>query len=208
MKGMIFTEFIEMVEESFSLGMIDKIIEDAELPSGGAYTAVGTYHHSEMVQLVVNLSAETGIAIPTLLQLFGERLFQSFSVRYAHFLEHAPSAFDFLERLESYVHAEVQKLYPEAELPHFECIRPSANEMTMIYRSHRSFGDVAHGLIIGCFRYFEEEVQIQREDLSNGCGTTERFILTAKARMATKPSRPVALEPIDPVEPTPSPVYG
>ncbi|MCB0062945.1 MAG: heme NO-binding domain-containing protein [Caldilineaceae bacterium] len=183
MKGMIFTEFLEMVEETFSLEMIDKIIENAALPSGGAYTAVGTYHHSEMVQLVTNLSQETGIAIPTLLQSFGERLFQSFAVKYAHFLEHAPSAFDFLEQLESYVHAEVKKLYPEAELPSFECARCAEHEMTMLYRSHRSLGDVAHGLIIGCFRYFEEDVQIRREDASNGRGTMERFTLTATKKL-------------------------
>ena len=178
MKGMIFTEFLEMVEDRFSLVVVDQIIEAADLPSGGSYTAVGTYPHQELIQLVVNLSQETGTSVPLLLQTFGERLFQSFSVKYAHFLTDATSAFAFLEQLQSYVHVEVQKLYPEAELPHFECIRLADGRMKMIYRSHRSLGDVAQGLMVGCFRYFEEDVQIERRDLAEGTGSMEEFILT------------------------------
>jgi len=188
MKGMIFTEFLEMVEERFSLTVVDQIIEAADLPSGGIYTAVGTYPHQELVQLVVILSEQTATPLPLLLQSFGERLFQSFSVNYAHFLTNASSSFSFLEQLQGYVHAEVQKLYPEAELPHFECIHLTGGRMKMIYRSHRSLGDVAHGLMIGCFRYFEEEVQIERRELSAGDGSIEEFILT--------PIRSAAVEPI------------
>ncbi len=186
MKGMIFTEFLEMVEERFSLIVVDRIIEGADLPSGGSYTAVGTYPHQEIVQLVVNLSQETGTPVPLLLQTFGERLFQSFSVKYAHFLTHATSAFDFLEQLQSYVHAEVQKLYPEAELPHFDCVRLLDGRMKMIYRSHRSMGDLAQGLMVGCFHYFEEEVQIERRNLSGDNGTIEEFLLTPIAALATE----------------------
>lgn len=178
MKGMIFTEFLDMVEEHFSLAMVDKIITVTALPSGGVYTAVGTYPHGEIVQLVVNLSKETNIPVNTLLHSFGQRLFQRFAVRYAHFLNHASSAFAFLEKLESYVHVEVKKLYPEAELPTFECDKVSDHCMVLLYQSHRSMSDVAHGLIEGCFQYFQENVQIERTDLSAGNGSIVRFVLT------------------------------
>jgi len=46
MKGIIFTEFLEMVEDRFSPEIADRIIEAADLPSGGAYTAIGTYDAS------------------------------------------------------------------------------------------------------------------------------------------------------------------
>ena len=35
MKGIVFTEFLEMVEDKFSPELADRIIEGAELPSGG-----------------------------------------------------------------------------------------------------------------------------------------------------------------------------
>lgn len=178
MKGMIFTEFLEMVEDKFSLAMVDQIITKSELPSGGVYTAVGTYSHTEIVQLVVNLSQETNIPIPDLLYTFGERLFERFAIRYEHFLTCADSSFAFLEQLEKYVHMEVKKLYPEAELPTFECNRTIDGSLQMIYRSHRSMADVARGLMAGCFRYFGEKVEIAQEDLSQGKGTVVKFLLT------------------------------
>ena len=52
MKGMVFTEFLEMVEDKFSPEVADQIIEQANLRSGGIYTSVGTYDHGEMIELV------------------------------------------------------------------------------------------------------------------------------------------------------------
>ena len=181
MKGMIFTEFLEMVEEQFSLDMVDTIISDTNVPSGGAYTAVGTYPHTEMVQLVVSLSTKSNIPVPALLNAFGERLFARFAVRYADLLTTATSSFAFLEQLESSVHTEVRKLYPEAELPRFECSQLSDGRMQMLYTSKRSMADLAQGLMTGCFQHFREQIEIEREDLSTGQGTIVRFILTAAA---------------------------
>ncbi|MBA2648463.1 MAG: hypothetical protein H0U75_02495 [Legionella sp.] len=42
MKGIILTEFLEMVEVMFTAEMVENIIEDANLPNNGAYTDVGT----------------------------------------------------------------------------------------------------------------------------------------------------------------------
>jgi len=55
MKGIIFREFIDMVEAQFSPQMVDDIIQASTLASGGAYTSVGTYPHDEMFQLVEHL---------------------------------------------------------------------------------------------------------------------------------------------------------
>jgi Haem-NO-binding len=43
MKGMVFTEFLELVERSWGEELVDELIESCELASGGAYTSVGTY---------------------------------------------------------------------------------------------------------------------------------------------------------------------
>jgi hypothetical protein len=59
-----------MVEDQFSPEMADRIIETAELSSGGAYTAVGTYAHREMIELVTRLSIETGVDADELVRAF------------------------------------------------------------------------------------------------------------------------------------------
>jgi len=89
MKGVVFTEFMDMVEQQFSVDMLDDIIEDAQLPSDGAYTAVGTYPHSEMVALVSALSARSGVAVTVLLRAFGEYLFGRFVRGYSAILQGA-----------------------------------------------------------------------------------------------------------------------
>lgn len=78
MKGIVFSEFMDLVEESFGLEMIDELIEQSDLPSGGSYTAVGTYPHGEMLTLVVKLAELTQIPVSDLLNKFGHNLYVTF----------------------------------------------------------------------------------------------------------------------------------
>src|SRR5690349_11576903 len=112
MKGMVFTEFLEMVEIKFSPEMVDRIIESADLRSDGAYTAVGTYDYGELIQLVTGLSQETGIPLPDLVRSFGVHLFRRFHELFPKYFEGIGSAFDFLSQVQDYIHIEVRKLYP------------------------------------------------------------------------------------------------
>jgi Haem-NO-binding len=109
MKGVVFTEFLEMVEDRFSPEMADRIIEGAKLPSGGVYTTVGTYDHGEMIQLVSCLSEETGIPSAELVRSFGMHLFGRFHTMFPKYFEDVSSSFDFLQRTDHYIHVEVQK---------------------------------------------------------------------------------------------------
>ncbi|MEY2861095.1 MAG: hypothetical protein RL392_1553 [Pseudomonadota bacterium] len=167
MKGMVFTEFLEMVEAKFSADMVDDIIDDANLPSGGAYTAVGTYDHGELVQMVVALSKRTDIAVPALVHTFGEHLFGRFYALFPAFFQGVTSALDFLEGIETVIHTEVRKLYPDAQLPQFDCTR-SADGLQMLYSSPRHFGDLAEGLIRGAVAHFGDQLQITRNNQPNG----------------------------------------
>lgn len=181
MKGIVFTEFLTLVEERFSLAMVDQIIEAAQLESGGGYTAVGTYPVEEMVRLLQQLSARCGIAIPTLLQIFGRYLLGRFVLSHPRFFAEQRSTLDFLAAVEEHIHVEVRKLYPDAELPRFHCERPDRSTMTMTYRSPRGLADLAQGLIEGCAAHYQEAVHIVREDLSDGRGTHVRFTLSIAA---------------------------
>ncbi len=177
MKGIVYTEFLEMVESNFGLEVVDRIIEQSDLASGGAYTAVGTYDHTELLRLVGELAKVTGMTVPDLLRAFGRHLFGRFAVLYPQTLEGAYSSFSFLARIEGIVHVDVRKLYPDAELPTFECSDPNGDELTMIYRSTRPFADFAEGLIMGCAEHFGEKIAIEREDLCDVIGPGVRFTL-------------------------------
>ncbi|MFT4982342.1 MAG: hypothetical protein ACI9UR_002213, partial [Bacteroidia bacterium] len=41
MKGIVFTEFLELVEDKFGLEVVNQIIDGCELETDGVYTSVG-----------------------------------------------------------------------------------------------------------------------------------------------------------------------
>lgn len=176
MKGIVFTEFFDMIEQEFGYEMVDTLLNESELPSGGTYTAVGTYSHNEMVNLLVTLNQKTEVPIPQLLQAFGRYLFQRFTKTYSHLINKAPDAFSFLGSIHNYIHVEVRKLYPDAELPHFDIEQPDENTLIMHYSSSRSMGDLAYGLIEGAMQHYGEKATVTQELLSED-GSRIKFVI-------------------------------
>lgn len=178
MKGVVFTEFLDMVEKRHGADLVDDIVEDCHLSSGGAYTAVGTYPHTEMVSLIQALAARNQCPVPALMVDFGSHLFGRFHAIYPTFFVNVHCALDFMEGIEDIIHAEVRKLYPDAELPKFEVEYRDEKQLRLVYDSHRHFEDLAEGLILGCIDHFGVPHHLQREnDASDPQGKT-RFILT------------------------------
>lgn len=168
MKGIVFTEFMEMVEDRFSANMADDIIGDAAPPSGAAYTAVGSYDHSELVALVTALSGRTGVPVPELVQAFGHHMFGRFFTLYPHFFAGIGDAVTFLSSIEDVIHVEVLKLYPDAQLPRFDCRRLPDGGLDMLYRSPRRMEDFAHGLIESAVAHWGGHHAIQRSETADG----------------------------------------
>ena len=181
MKGIVFSEFIELVEDQFSIEIADRILEECNLASGGAYTSVGTYDHAEMVQLVVKLSELTNVEVPDLLRVFGQHLTKRFTELYPAFFQEVGDTFGFLDTIENHVHVEVRKLYPDAELPSFQTERPDTNTLVMNYSSFRPFADLAEGLILGAIAHFDDPIALHRQTAEDYDGTQETFVLTRRA---------------------------
>ncbi|MEO0338393.1 MAG: heme NO-binding domain-containing protein, partial [Bacteroidota bacterium] len=78
MKGIVFTELLEMVEQEFGYETVDDLLENTDLPSGGIYTAVGTYDHAELETIVGYLSDKSGIKVHDRHYQFGYYLFGTF----------------------------------------------------------------------------------------------------------------------------------
>lgn len=162
MKGIVFTEFMSFVEDAMGADMVDQIIDDCAgaLSTGGAYTAVGTYPCAEMGALLGALSRRSEKPACELLRGFGEALAATFVSAYPNYFEGAGDFFDFVERIDSYIHVEVLKLYPEAELPKFETLRRDDSEMILRYSSPRTLHDLAIGLFLATAAHYNENVDI------------------------------------------------
>jgi len=176
MKGIVFTEFLDLVEEKFGLEMVDEIITKSDLESGGAYTSIGTYSFSEMLQLLQHLSAKTNISIDNLLLIYGEHLFAVLGISYPGLLETYADPIEMLASIEDHIHIEVRKIYPDAELPTFIVEERTENSLVMIYKSSRAMHHFGLGLMNKTFEYFNSSATIVLEKIKED-GTEVKFII-------------------------------
>lgn len=177
MKGIVFTEFVEFAEKHYGVETADEMIVSCDLATDGAYTSVGDYDLAELVQLVTRLAELTGTEIPEVLRNFGRDLFGRLIALHPDIPGSATSAFEMLQGIDSHIHREVRKLYPDSDPPRFDCEQPDADTLLMTYRSERGLADVATGLIESCFQHFGESATISTQDLSDGAKTIVRFVL-------------------------------
>jgi len=179
MKGIVFTEFMDMVESEFGYEMVDQIIEDSNLESNGIYTSVGTYDHSEIVSLLMNLSKQTKVEAGVLLKQFGGYLFNTFLKGYPHFFEESENSIDFLQSIDSYIHVEVLKLYPDAMLPSFTTEKQEDGSFEMTYHSERKMSALALGLIEKSIEHFKDPFYVSMEMLEED-GSIAKFTIKNK----------------------------
>lgn len=168
MKGVVFTEFLAFVAETWDEDMVDDIIEASVLASGGAYTSVGTYDHREIICLLEQLSSRSKCSKNALMQQFGFYLAGRFAAFFPQFFARSNSLFAFLASVDDYIHVEVKKLYPDAELPTFDVLEKTEAQMSMCYRSSRKMEALAEGLIYGAARHFGRTINVVTSDGGDG----------------------------------------
>lgn len=179
MKGVVFKEFISLVENKFGEEIAESMIQNSKVASGGAYASVGNYDHSEMISMVQELSRMTTLPADQLLKTFGHHLAATFARMHPDFF-HSANAFVFLKSVESMIHVEVRKLYPGAELPSFQYAEPSADELHMTYTSKRPFSDLAEGLIEAVIKHYKEPISIGTRPHPQGEAAGRVFMLKRK----------------------------
>lgn len=161
MKGLVFTALSDLVIDNYGLGVWNDLIKESNLPSGGVYTAAGTYDFVELATLVQNLATKIGQPITTLLEGFGVYMFPILAKNYSFFLAEDQTLKEFLKTIDSVIHIEVKKLNPEATLPAITFEDPNDKQLILFYRSPRKLCPLAIGLIKGAAKHFNSEITIQ-----------------------------------------------
>lgn len=177
MKGVIFTEFLELVETGFGMEAADQVITRGCPFHMRGFTAVGSYDHRDLLAMIGELSSLAQAPVPELVRSFGKHMFTKFLQSYPEAFERASSTFELLLRVEEVIHVEVKKIDPEAELPTFEFPPSEGDSLTVIYKSTRPFADLAEGLIEACIEHFRESIEVERQDLEGEPNTHAMFLL-------------------------------
>jgi hypothetical protein len=168
MKGVVFSELVEWIEQSHGVELIDEVLLDAELPHGGAYTSAASYDWREIEAIVGALAARLGVDAATVLRDYGRHLFATFAERFADLVGSAADPHELLLGIGAHIESEVAKLYDDPELPRFRVER-AADGLIVDYESTRPFASLAHGLIEGCHRHFGVVAEVTASGAANRC---------------------------------------
>lgn len=155
MKGIILSEFVEYLENQLGDVAAQEIIDKSGVASEGAYSRVGMYDYQELIQLLTQTVSHTNTEAAVLLEGFSGHLFEMFKRDYGVFFEGVETAGEMLAQIDNHIHVEVKKLYPDAELPKFEC-EQDGNIMTLHYSSPRPLAAVAQALVGACIKFFDK----------------------------------------------------
>lgn len=181
MRGILFTELLVMIEAQHSLAVADALLRQVPSATGGAYTRVGNYPHEELTALLAALAERNGTPVTHVLRAFGAHLAAAFGNTYPELFERSPDSLTFLAGVDDYVHVEVHKLYPDAQLPRFVAERTDEDTLLLTYRSHRGLGDLAEGVIHGVAQRYGESLLVAREERSED-GSLVHFTIRRERR--------------------------
>ena len=87
MKGFIFTNFIDFVEKSFGLEMVDDMISNSDLKSEGIYTAFNSYELSELQSMLNQVCTKSGLKPEIALEEFGKFVFPYLMGKHSYIIE-------------------------------------------------------------------------------------------------------------------------
>ena len=160
MKGIIFTVLNELVEEKFGFLAWENML--TQTGDDGIFAAPDTYEDERLFALVGALAEESGLPAEALLRAYGEYAVPKFAEFYPVFFEQAGSLKEFLLSVDSIIHVEVQKLYPEARLPSIWYDGTGDQTVVMNYQSDRKLCVLAEGLITGAAAYFGNSITIEQ----------------------------------------------
>lgn len=106
---------------------------------------------------------------------FGANLFGRLVEAHPGIVEDDVGFLDFLAGIETHIHSEVRKLYPDAELPVFDVEHSPPAGLALTYQSTRPFADLAHGMLEGAAKHFGKSITLARQDIATKDGYCARF---------------------------------
>jgi predicted hydrocarbon binding protein len=164
MQGSIFTAFSEMIIEKMGMEVWNYLLTDTAPSSEGVYTNGMQYEDSEMMSLVTALSEKTKIDATTLVRDFGSYLFSYLYNSCPADITHIDNLKDFLLCIDSVIHKEVQRVYPNAYLPSFDYSETPEGDLVMYYQSKRKLCHLSEGLILSAAAHFQQKITIEQPE--------------------------------------------
>lgn len=158
MKGVVFNLLEEAVTAAHDEAYWDAILREANLV--GSYTSLGNYPDSELVRLVEVYGRGRGLQPAEVLRWFGPHMIRAFARRLPGLFAAHNNLRSFLLSLNTLIHPEVRKLYPDAHVPEFEFEEPAHDQLVIRYCSPRRLCALAEGLMVGAAAHYHTPIDL------------------------------------------------
>lgn len=160
MHGLIFF-YIQKFAETATQGTRSLGIARPTVATGAArYLPSGVYPDAEAVELLQSLAESTGRTLPDTLEQFGRFLAPHLLKVAGRHVDPGWQTLDLIEHTEAIIHAMIRTANPGALPPVLETVRPSLDELHLIYGSQRQLCPLARGLMRGIAAHYHEELAI------------------------------------------------
>ncbi len=166
MKGIFFTEFLEMTEKDFGLDITEKIISELGVGNSGVYEPEIGYPCAQFVELCGLLGFEIGNSPSDVAKNFGEYLFSRLVILFRPSFAGNSNIFEFLDQVDEFIHKKMQDSFPALEIPKFRAVKINESTFQITYQTEKILIDLAIGLLMGCQRFFNEELTLNTEYIS------------------------------------------
>lgn len=169
MKGILFREFLDLLEKEFGMETLDSVLTLAGpmLSTNGAYTTVGTYPHQELLSLIEATLSITSANLDNMLNVYAEGLMQSFERSHPSFFSAHKDLVSFLLNVEGQMHAGVRKLYADAKPPTLDVSQIDDSSLKLCYRSLRPLSIVVQPLVRAAAKRYKTGIQLEQVEVSS-----------------------------------------
>lgn len=159
MHGLIHTALQKYLETSLGTESWKTLLARAGYENE-IFTPLRSYPDEQIVRLVAEAEALSGIPAAALLEGFGEFLVPTYLSLYGALLKPQWRTLEVLENTEETVHRVVRMRNPGAEPPRLRVRRTAEDEVELTYDSARKLCAVARGIARGVAQQFSEDLQI------------------------------------------------
>lgn len=164
MKGIVFVKFNEFIEELWGDEFWDTLLDEADLPSEGIYTSVGTYDDQELFTLIQLVVEKKNISSKDAQFAFGKWVFKELYNVAPAGAHDFKDVFEFLHAVQDFIHVEVKKLNPDALLPEFEFLSETASTLSFKYLSPRKLCFFCEGIVHGLAEHTGQQITVSQPE--------------------------------------------
>ena len=183
MKGVVFVELLDLLDDRYSMKFTEQVIEQSQVYSTGAYNALGQFDHRELLALMEAVECSFPDDTESIYLELGERLVTRCIAEFPTLFRSDSCLPDTLGHMESLMHMDDLLVDQSAELPEIRLDRVGPNQLILDYFYDPRLADFTIGLIHGCAGYHDLETDVHSLPMNHeGIQATRFLISTAEVK--------------------------